>query len=75
MEWVNFNGYVLDILDDNLVVDYLLDYDGVLLYDEYENKELYIAGGVQVKDKDKFILDFIDFLENNNMRFMGMLGE
>lgn len=75
MEWLNFNGYVLDTLDDNLVVDYLLDYDGVLLYDEYENKELYIAGGVQVKDKDKFILDFIDFLENNNMRFMGMLGE
>lgn len=75
MEWLNFNGYVLDTLDNNLVVDYLLDYDGVLLYDEYENKELYIAGGVQVKDKDKFILDFIDFLENNNMRFMGMLGE
>ena len=75
MEWLNFDGYVLDTLDDNLVVDYLLDYDGVLLYDEYENKELYIAGGVQVKDKDKFILDFIDFLENNNMCFMGMFGE
>jgi len=71
MEWLNFNGYVLDTLDDNLVVNYLLDYDGVLLYDEYENKELYIVGGVQVKDKDKFILDFIDFLENNNMRFIG----
>lgn len=71
MEWLNFNGYVLDILDDNLVVNYLLDYDGILLYDEYENKELYIVGGVQVQDKDKFILDFIDFLENNNMRFIG----
>lgn len=71
MEWLNFNGYVLDTLDDNLVVDYLLDYDGILLYDDYEGKELYIVGGVQVKDKDKFILDFIDFLENNNMYFIG----
>ena len=69
MEWLNFNGYVLDTLNDNLVIDYLLDYDDILLYDEYENKDLHI--GVQVKDKDKFIFDFIDFLENNNMYFIG----
>ena len=71
MGWLNFNGYVLDTLDDNLVIDYLLDYDDILLYDEYENKELHIVGGVQVDNKDKFILDFIDFLENNNMYFIG----
>lgn len=71
MGWLNFNGYVLDTLDDNLVIDYLLDYDDILLYDEYENKELHIVGGVQVDNKDKFILDFIDFLENNNMCFLG----
>ena len=71
MGWLNFNGYVLDTLDDNLVIDYLLDYDDILLYDEYENKELHIVGGVQVDNKDKFIFDFIDFLENNNMYFIG----
>ena len=71
MEWLNFNGYVLDTLNSDIVVDYLLDYNDILLYDEYENKDLHIVGGVQVKDKDKFIFDFIDFLENNNMYFIG----
>ena len=36
MEWLNFNGYVLDALNSDIVVDYLLDYDDILLYDEYE---------------------------------------
>ena len=76
MEYVNFDGCLLDISEkkSNVVVNYLLDSnDDLLLYDEYEKdtRTLYITGGCSCIDKEDFINNFLDFLYNNNTSYLG----
>ena len=73
-KFLDFTGEVLECNSkdkEELVLDYLNSYDSLYFASPLEGNALSLVGGVQVKDKDKFILDFVEFLENNGMYFLG----
>lgn len=76
---MRIEGYILDCDNNNLtnsVLEYLKRKTNNLTY-KYEEDiySLFVKGDIVSDDTEIYINNFIDFLENNNMCFMGMFGE
>ena len=76
---MSIEGYVLDCYYNNpanSVLEYLKRKTNNLTY-KYEEDiySLFVKGDIVSDDTEIYINNFIDFLENNNMCFMGMFGE
>lgn len=76
---MSIEGYILDCDNSNSAnnaLKYLRKQVNNLVY-EYEEDicSLFVRGDVVSSDTETYINNFIDFLENNNMCFMGMFGE
>jgi hypothetical protein len=76
---MSIEGYILDCDNSNSANNaskYLRKQVNNLVY-EYEEDicSLFVRGDVVSSDTETYINNFIDFLENNNMCFMGMFGE
>ena len=76
---MSIEGYILDCFNIkavNSVLEYLKRQVNKLLY-EYEEdiNSLFVKGNAICDNTEIYINNFIDFLENNNMCFMGMFGE
>lgn len=76
---MRIEGYILDCDNNNLansVLEYLKRKTNNLTY-KYEEDiySLFVKGDIVSNDTEIYINNFIDFLENNNMCFIGMFGE
>lgn len=76
---MSIEGYILDCDNNNSansVLEYLRKQVNNLVYEYEENiYSLFIRGDIVSDNTEVYINNFIDFLENNNMCFMGMFGE
>lgn len=76
---MRIEGYILDCDNNNLtnsVLEYLKRKTNNLTY-KYEEDiySLFVKGDIVSDDTETYINNFIDFLENNDMCFIGIFGE
>lgn len=76
---MSIEGYILDCDNNNLVnsvLKYLKRKTNNLTY-KYEEGiySLFVKGDIVSDDTETYINNFIDFLENNDMCFIGIFGE
>ena len=76
---MRIEGYILDCDNNNLansVLEYLKRKTNNLTY-KYEEDiySLFVKGDIVSDDTEIYFNIFIDFLENNNMCFIGVFGE
>lgn len=76
---MSIEGYILDCFNIKAVdsvLEYLKRQVNNLTYKYEEDiNSLFVKGNATCDNTEIYINNFIDFLENNNMCFMGMFGE
>ena len=76
---MNIESYILDCFNIKAVdsvLKYLKRQVNNLTYKYEEDiNSLFVKGNATCDNTEIYINNFIDFLENNNMCFMGMFGE
>ena len=79
MKYIELTGYILECKAEYIEsVRKNLDdkgFDGYYNVYDYSEESLRIVGSIPCDNKEKCIDEFIDFLENNNMCFIGVFGE